>query len=140
YKLFRLYAERRPARPQHGGGERYAQRSASAREAAEVAGVSARSIERYAYVDQHAGEALGTDRADELLDAGERGEVSIRAAERRVKTARANAEAERQAEQLAVVGTEPSTEIPACAGEVVLEAPGVRLVQVDALTLLRSLP
>jgi site-specific DNA-methyltransferase (adenine-specific) len=136
YKLFRLYRDRRAkvAESERAG------RSASAREAAAVAGVSPRSIERYAYVDERAGEVFGDEGAAELLEAIDRGEVSIRAAERRVKAAFARAEAERVAEQLAVAGTEVSAEIPDCAGEVVLDAPGVRLVRADALALLRSLP
>lgn len=140
YKLFCLYRESRARRPLDRERERYSQRSVSAREAADAVGVSPRSVERYAYVDQHAAEALGGARAKVLLDEIERGEVTVRAAEREVKIGLAKADTERIAEQLVVTGTDTSTQIPACAGEVVLEVPGVRLVQVDALTLLRSLP
>ena len=160
-KLLKYYRASLKAQRRTGESGRFAQRSASAKAAAEATGVSARSIERYAYVEQHGAKALGETKASALLEAVGRGEVTVRAAERTVKKGLANVAAERSGRKslrelaaermlmLETAGKLPATapvvggdcpSLPNCAGELVFEGFDVRLVQVDALELLRSLP
>ncbi|HLT39894.1 MAG TPA: DNA methyltransferase, partial [Enhygromyxa sp.] len=141
YRLFQLYRECRAKRPALGpaSDDRYAQRSASARAAAAVAGVSPRNLERFAFVEKRGPEVLPASEAKALLDAVESGELTPRAAERRVKTALAKREAESHAQQLEIAIADLDDQVPEPPG-LVFAAPGVKLARVDALTLLRSLP
>src|SRR5690606_28882928 len=120
YRLFQLYRECRAKRPALGpaSDDRYAQRSASARAAAAVAGVSPRNLERFAFVEKRGPEVLPASEAKALLDAVESGEVTPRAAERRVKTAPAKREAETPARPPLRGVAEPDDPLPGPAGAV----------------------
>ena len=50
--------------------------------------MSPRNIERYGYVERYAVAALGEVEAAQLLEAVEQGQMSVRAAERRVRRGR----------------------------------------------------